>query len=446
MPGYVTTTRFPPNQKLYAFEWWNGVNDNKGPDLIGSWLPSYVPVQTTTSWRTGGRIGKEVDDVLDNLDGAQNELQAVQAIAKDTRDYSNTFDRGHTFDTKLQSIEFSNPGFFYWDQFGNGHAYVGPLMQNPGFLHRSPFSAGEASDTNWYGTQAIRNTIPTNPLTNLAVSLGEIYKDGLPHLPNFMNLFDKGYGFVKNLAEEYLNFQFGWKPTVADTASAMSAVDRSNTAVKQFMRDNGKTVRRSFSFPMTRSTQLWNDAGSTLYDPTQTLSGMFTGGSTGTMTETLLTTQEISFKGAYSYYLPIGSSELDRLERFASRAQLVSGLEITPEVLWNLAPWSWFGSWLSDIGSIVHNVSQFSQDGLVLRYGYLMVTTTTIHTSSLNGIRFHNGPTLGPQDVVYTTIRKQRFKATPYGFGLNPNSFTDSQWSILGALGLSRGPGHLRSS
>jgi hypothetical protein len=44
--------------------------------------------------------------------------------------------------------------------------------------------------------------------------------------------------------------------------------------------------------------------------------------------------------------------------------------------------------------------------------------------------------------VSFQTKVKKRLRATPYGFGLDPNwsDFTDRQLSILGALGITRAP------
>jgi hypothetical protein len=93
-----------------------------------------------------------------------------------------------------------------------------------------------------------------------------------------------------------------------------------------------------------------------------------------------------------------------------------------------------------NIGSNIANYSAFQQDGLVMRYGYVMrhVRATRILTSQ--GTVFKSGPST-PVVTTYQVVRKDRVQATPYGFGLNPSGFTAKQWAILGALGLSRAPG-----
>jgi len=41
-------------------------------------------------------------------------------------------------------------------------------------------------------------------------------------------------------------------------------------------------------------------------------------------------------------------------------------------------------------------------------------------------------------------VKKERAKATPYGFGVDPATFSEWQWSILAALGLTLGPHKMR--
>jgi len=48
-----------------------------------------------------------------------------------------------------------------------------------------------------------------------------------------------------------------------------------------------------------------------------------------------------------------------------------------------------------------------------------------------------------PISTSFRTTRKQRFRANPYGFARNPNSFSGKQWAILGALGLTKAPRRL---
>jgi len=122
------------------------------------------------------------------------------------------------------------------------------------------------------------------------------------------------------------------------------------------------------------------------------------------------------------------------------KANHLLGLDLTAEVLWNLAPWSWLSDWVANTGDNISNASAFQQDGLVLRYGYLMVHRETYQTRRMDAVYDVRGNALLPGSIVLTTTSKTREPATPYGFGIDTSSFTGHQWGILGALGMTKAP------
>jgi hypothetical protein len=83
-----------------------------------------------------------------------------------------------------------------------------------------------------------------------------------------------------------------------------------------------------------------------------------------------------------------------------------------------------------------------SNDSLVLRWGYIMCHYTCRDTYLLDGVAV-KGSTGGPRSQTFVTDVKTRYRATPYGFGLDIASFSPRQWAILGALGISRAQGML---
>jgi hypothetical protein len=129
-----------------------------------------------------------------------------------------------------------------------------------------------------------------------------------------------------------------------------------------------------------------------------------------------------------------------KLESYEQKANIL-GTRLTPEVLWELAPWSWLFDWQANVGDILSNLSLLSADGLVMRYGYLMCHTLAYNRYVIPaGARFTPGVETGPIFTVLGRETKERVRATPYGFGLNPDSFSIRQWAILGALGLTKTP------
>jgi hypothetical protein len=66
--------------------------------------------------------------------------------------------------------------------------------------------------------------------------------------------------------------------------------------------------------------------------------------------------------------------------------------------------------------------------------------TVVTRTVRGNPATFYSYPDTVPISSLYRSERKERWKATPYGFGLNMAGFTDQQWAILAALGMTKSP------
>jgi hypothetical protein len=123
--------------------------------------------------------------------------------------------------------------------------------------------------------------------------------------------------------------------------------------------------------------------------------------------------------------------------RDAALADKLFGISLTPEVLWNLAPWSWAVDWFSNTGDVISNLSDWASDGLVLQYGYMMEHTVSSYTYSMSPTGIYRGVPAPP--VSFVTETKIRRRASPFGFGINLSALSARQNAILVALGLSRG-------
>lgn len=287
------------------------------------------------------------------------------------------------------------------------------------------------------GTSFIAQTIPTNPVASGSVAMAELYREGLPSLIG-ASLLKERASFLRGLGGEYLNVQFGWKPLVADLKAAAKAIIDSDDILKQLARDSGRNVhRRRMPSAEVKSTVI---RSSQAVYPGLLPSAVYQGISTRFL-ETELVTRQQWFSGCYTFY--VDPKSWSTVERIVKEARLLYGVELTPEVLWNLAPWSWLVDWMFDVGPVLHNLSAFQSDGLVLRYGYVMEQNSRRWTRrSDSQYRHING---GAGFGVFATdtflgTRKCRRKATPFGFGLSTDAFTTHQWSILAALGMTRAP------
>jgi len=324
-----------------------------------------------------------------------------------------------------------------------------------------PFASSSDSSLAAKGTIAIANCAPTNPVANLATAVLEAYREGLPHLVghtlwadrtlNAQRLLhnpdvvkDQAGRVVKDKSGEFLNYQFGWLPLLADITQFLNGVVNLEKLVNQYLRDAGKVVRRNYRFPLSTTvneTVLGVPGSVSIAGPGDFTGAMMSAVRKGTATRRRITTGDCWFSGAFTYHLPndmfVGLAGGDKL--FIARKML--GLDLNPDVLWELAPWSWAVDWFSNVGKVIHNLTSFQTDGLVLKYGYIMEHTTVRDVYDFSGdlglragIEFSGRPPA----IILVSETKLRRRATPFGFGLNLSALTSRQKAIMAALGLSR--------
>lgn len=413
--------------------------------------PRYLQTQDTYSYRTS----RAADVVM-----SDSEYLAEAASFSDvtrngfTEPSDVNFDTGHPFHTTKTSLKLSHPRWhsYYWEngkkvklwlpflpitEKGNTSDYAGIFPAVP------RLSSSEISS---YGAKAIGKTAPTNPHSNLSTFLGEFISDGLPAIIGLGTLQNRAE-VVRSAGSEYLNVQFGWKPLISDVKKFATVAARSAEMVRQFQRDSGRLVRRSYAFPTVVS-------GTDPVDrrvPGQTLHGFPPSGWVAAfepgsevyppVLESNVKAEDYWFKGAFTYYLETDQTVLGKLERFEQLSNNLLGTRLTPDTLWELAPWSWLVDWLGTFGDFLHASSLLSADSLVMKYGYLMRKTVEFNQYSIPaGLTFAGNLKTGPIRSVFLRETKERVKATPYGFGLSASSFSAQQWAILGALGLTKAP------
>jgi len=295
----------------------------------------------------------------------------------------------------------------------------------------------------------------------LAVALAEL-RDGLPNIPGMaLKNAKKIRDTHGSLGDEYLNLVFGWVPAIGDIKSILTAMVNAGKILNQYSRDSDHFVRRRMFFPEEKTTTLYQGTGVTIMaTPSSpggdsstipgrvTVSGSegikFTDGK-GALSLVYTETKKTWFSGAFRYHLENGPDLFSRITNVSQQAGNLLGARLDPASLWQAMPWSWLIDWFVDIGDIIANGSSATFDGQVLQYGYLMQTTTrqaTISTDAPVAVRQSGGEftPVGNLTTTFVSQRKDRIRATPFGFGLNPNSLSAQQWAVLGALGMTRAP------
>ncbi len=372
-------------------------------------------------------------------------------LGETDRDIGGDFDTTtHKYGDKREDIVDPQPQYLLGPELNGSYSYQGPL-----YAFR-PSKASNGNISNWppavntslddlmeLGTTAIARCKPTTSPANLAVGLAELIREGIPSMIGF-NLWKDRSNLARGAGSEYLNSQFGWLPLVSDIKDTAAALQKWDKLVSQYERDAGRRVRRGYEFPIEKSSSVIYN-GNRIQDhdiyhaDDRVVPNVYFTKVPTKYIWTRETTVRRWFAGSFSYHLPTDYNSRNTMRRVAAQATELLGLEITPEVLWNLAPWSWAVDWFGNTGDVLSVISDMASDGLVVNYGYLMEHSIVKDTRVVAGGQLKRYPARD-FTATFITERKRRVKATPFGFGLQWESFSPRQIAIATALGLTKLP------
>lgn len=299
------------------------------------------------------------------------------------------------------------------------------------------------------GATAISQTAPTNPASSLGTGLAEIAREGFPSLPGIQS-WKRRTEAAKAAGSEYLNQIFGWAPMIDEVKQARDSASHSKKIMKNYRRGEGGNTHRRFDFPIIKESPVsdlpvgseWPIFGPEL--PAECTTGEFPKVSLSVSRQT-----KRWFEGCFTYALPSKTDSWAEAIRHGDEADHLYGLELTPDVLWELTPWSWAVDWFSNTGDVINNVTNFASAGLVLRYGYMMEESIETITKTIGPAAFKTrdkygsdrkrGVTMcGPSSTSHTTITKTRSPANPFGFGIGWEGLSPTQLAITAALGITK--------
>ena len=338
-----------------------------------------------------------------------------------------------------------------------GVVYTGPVIM--AFPLGTPLEANykgksgikfDDSSLNAAGATAIARCGPTNATANLAVTMAETFREGIPSLPGIQS-WKKRTEILRAAGSEYLNYQFGWHPLHSEIKNVGNAARKHRDLLQNYKHNEGRPVHRSFHFPEQKSrvTEDLSDgypfAGGPIYSAYAVPTGP-----AAKVQMSLTKTTRTWFEGCFTYG---GPSKLDKFRRhlgFGSDADILFNTTLTPEVLWNLTPWSWAVDWFTNAGDVISNIGEFGMAGLVMRYGFMM--SETIETlelswgnSGLWQMSVLGNPSKGQRPSQqgsgsrgFQTVTKTRVPANPFGFGVSWEGLSPTQLAITAAIGITR--------
>lgn len=274
------------------------------------------------------------------------------------------------------------------------------------------------------------------PVFDGAVALGELYRDGFPKVVGSGHWREKALS-AHNAGSEYLNYEFGWKPFVSDLKDFARVVLQGDHLWKEFVRKANTWQKISRSY----STQADVRSGVGSFTSVPTAVNVF---AYGNATETNST--KTWCEGYFRYYLPMGDDTASNMRRFAQKARYLYGARLTPDVVWNIAPWSWAADWFSNVGDILTNLSNMGPDGLVGKEVYMMRHYRRDTRAYAVPVSNNKGVPRSPLYIRSGYEGKTRRTASPFGFGLSWDDLTPRQVAIAVALGGALGGSGLQLS
>jgi hypothetical protein len=355
---------------------------------------------------------------------------------------------------------FYNSTLGWYDGYMCARAYIPPVEPSP------------MSISGW-GAKGWSRTQPMHPIYSLGVSVGEL-KDlpgmvkqtlqGFRYLRSFAQSF-RGTGpktvrdvlreaaaLPRRVGEAHLYTQFGLVPMLKDLLFLLKMQEKIDKKVNWLRKQNGKAYRRKvtldsggFSENVVRNiattSSMYPSLSSFLYAPGQ---------STTIPIPVLKTYQRrIWYVAKYRFHIP----ELTKDPRMSKPSRMLIadllGLSADPAIIYKLTPWSWLLDWFTSVGDVLSNVYARSVYHVVAEYAYVMCREDFTYQAP-GFVKVHTGtsPFKSADDKSFSGVTqtkyefRQRAVANPYGFGITYASLSGYQWSILAALGLSRGSKH----
>lgn len=399
-------------------------------------------LESVYSWRSGlGVASKEITS-----------QQALIASAKDSSYTPLLGDTGHEFlSYKEVAVENSVKDVFLRPRPGSVYDfYRGPLIVSGSWFGYtdSVWPTFPAINTGLFGPKLIHLAAPTTPVSGLGEFVGQLNR--LPTWLASADYLKHQINKFRLLGADYLNVSFGWLPFISDLQAAVSTAIHANKIALQVFRDNERLVRRRRTLmPITTTIDEQEVAGLPASYRLHFInddSFFDNGGSAfvGRLSVKEVRTETYSFAGAFKYFLQGDGSVLSEGLENLNAFQRILELRPDPYVLYELMPYSWLIDWKSSVGDVVANWTAFFEDALVMPYAYLTRKIEEVRTVTASDLNFYSVSGTTSARTVFKTTQHERVRATPYGFGLDPTTFSLQQWAILGALGLTKGPKLLR--
>jgi hypothetical protein len=284
------------------------------------------------------------------------------------------------------------------------------------------------------GASAWNRFKPGKPKVSGAQSIAE-----LREISSLKNIAKRVKAF-RDMGDKYLAYEFGWKPFLSDVRSWYNGILSVDRNIAQLRRDNGRWISRGGTLSSG------SDSSVSSFTHRQAV-GKLTpsyGVRSAYGTDTMTSSERSWFSARFRYYIPgLNNPKWGK----AKAIKHLFDLEIGPEQLWQVLPWSWLADWFSNTGDVISNLMSAMDDQLVGKEAYVMRSTSLSarREISFSLYQYTQTPqgshTSLPKVSVTATVTqstKSRAVAGPFGFDIGLPDFDTRKTAILSALGISR--------
>lgn len=319
----------------------------------------------------------------------------------------------------------------------NGSLYTAaPVYGGVGYS-LPPDSFGDTSNR---GAEAWNRFRPGNPAMSLGVFLAELrdmpgmVRDLREKCKLLQNMRGRSSWRKFSASRDFLSYQFAWKPFVKDVLKMSQEAFSYRRRLDRLQKSSGvwQSVSGSLSDGVPEYSDTTHSEGWGGVYPI--LNTLYFGRPNETMNR-VAKSQRVWFSGKMRYYMPPMETSRDRFNVM----RRMYGLTLTPDLVWNIMPWSWLIDWFTNVGDVMSNITSGVVDDLVAAWAYVMGHTIMEAQQVVRCYPKRDGVEYPTILTGRTTLEvKRRDSATPFGFGLDAGDLTLRQLAILSALGLSR--------
>lgn len=254
----------------------------------------------------------------------------------------------------------------------------------------------------------------------------------------------------RNVADHFLNEEFGWTPFISDIQRLIHAYENSADYISRMVRNNRtwmkrrrvleeqvevSPVQRFYSSATIPSDGSLDWQSSFMCKP-MTLDGFSCMGFTDFQK---IVKTRVWATGSFMYYRP----EFDAMDPdfdsgiMVLRRMLTQyGARINPSVLYKITPWTWLADWFTSFGRHIDRLNDFVEDQIVSRALSVQRTEERTMTKTCHLNYYQNPMTVQFQRRLL--LKERELAESPYGFNVPWNDISLRKWLILGAIGISR--------